>query len=74
MQSCKSCGFPVPAISVGKGYRVFCPSCQKTTPAFYRESEAVNAWEKINADEPVIEEKPAVEKKPPKKAAAKSKK
>ena len=75
MTACKSCGYPVPAISVGKGYRAFCPSCRQTTPVFYRESEAVDAWEKMNAvEEPVIEEKPVTEKKPPKKAAAKSKK
>ena len=68
MKTCKSCGFPVPAISVGKGYRAFCPSCRQTTPVFYRESEAVEAWDKMNAEEPVVE------KKPPKKAAAKGKK
>ena len=71
MTACKSCGYPVPAISVGKGYRAFCPSCRQTTPVFLRESEAVGAWEKMNAEEKPVAEEP---KKQPKKATAKSKK
>lgn len=65
MKACKSCGFPVPAVSScgGSGFRVFCPSCGAKTTVFHLESEAKAAWEKMNGEpEPKKEEEPKKEK------------
>ena len=66
MEACKNCGYPVPAVVVGKGYRVMCPACGATTGSYYRESEAIAEWEQVNKPE-----EPKVE--PPKKKTTKKK-
>lgn len=50
MKACKSCGFPVPALKVGKGFSVFCPSCGASTASYFVESKAVEEWEQMNGE------------------------